>query len=306
MTSTSYASLPEPPFLRKLAFRVGNRLRQRISSPVLTPLLRSFTWRRRGNVVMFHIGRSGSTVLAGLLRQNPHVFWDGELFDGYWGRSTIHAPQRSWTIRYRWKDSRFFPDAPFGLIRSRMPLAGFRRYYGFEAKFYHVTCNGQTLPSFVSQLEELGFTHFLVLERRHFLRKVVSSLIAEQTQQFHLAREQKPQATPVHVDPERLEVDGNCRPMLEYFEEWESQFLMLKALLRARSSLWLDYKEDILQQPLAAYRRCCEFLEISPYRASVRLARTNPFSLSELVSNWREVVAALAETRYKWMVSSEE
>jgi hypothetical protein len=50
------------------------RLPQRM---LLKPLLERM---RPGNVMMFHAGRSGSTVLGDLLGQHPRVFWDSEIF----------------------------------------------------------------------------------------------------------------------------------------------------------------------------------------------------------------------------------
>jgi len=32
-------------------------------------------------VAMFHIGRSGSSVLADMLNQYPNVHWDGEIYE---------------------------------------------------------------------------------------------------------------------------------------------------------------------------------------------------------------------------------
>ena len=39
---------------------------------------RPFSSKRPGVVVMLHIGRCGSTVLANMLDQNPNIFWDGK------------------------------------------------------------------------------------------------------------------------------------------------------------------------------------------------------------------------------------
>lgn len=39
---------------------------------------------RSGNIVMFHIGRSGSTVLGDLLDQHSSVYWDGEIYQSFY------------------------------------------------------------------------------------------------------------------------------------------------------------------------------------------------------------------------------
>jgi hypothetical protein len=292
--------------VRRLAQRIGNRVRREIPHRWLAPVFRPAMGIRRGNVVMFHIGRSGSTVLASLLQQNPGVYWDGELLEGYYGTTAMRMQERGLRTQFRWNSSRFFPDDPVGFVRSRMPLAGFRSFYGFEAKFYHLTFNNLALADFVSGMEDLGFHHFVVLERKNFLRKVVSSLVAQQTLEYHLAPDRKPKPTHVHVNVEALEIDSNQRPLLEYFQEWEEQFASLKELLSKKSALWLHYETDLLTDPLIGYRRCCEFLDLPAYQANVRLGRTNPFPLQEIVSNWQEIAALLTGTRFEWMVFNPE
>src|SRR6516225_3158271 len=102
MISSAQTTLPQPPLVRRLAQRIGNRVRREIPHRWLAPVLRPAMGVRRGNVVMFHLGRSGSTVLASLLQQNPGVFWDGELFEGYYGATDETMRARGLPTRFRW------------------------------------------------------------------------------------------------------------------------------------------------------------------------------------------------------------
>lgn len=130
--------------------RLTGKLKTRLQTLVLGPLLCRF---RRGNIVMFHIGRSGSTVLGDLLRQHPQVFWDSEIY------------QR--LLRDRDKNGTLYPssaspgDAP-EYLRARMPRAG-KRFYGFEVKFFHLRRLNVQLSHYVGSLRCLGFTHFVIL-----------------------------------------------------------------------------------------------------------------------------------------------
>ena len=99
-----------------------------ISGRLLSPFNSQF---RLGNAAMFHIGRSGSTVVSDLLERHPKIFWDRELFSGKGTTLAEYANDPNSAGSTRWRNSHFFPLDPFGFIASRMPLAG-GRFYGFE------------------------------------------------------------------------------------------------------------------------------------------------------------------------------
>lgn len=288
--------------LRRASDRLGRRLGLAVSGTRLAWLRRPLLRLRRGNVVMFHVGRSGSSVLADLLNQHSDIYWDGELFSGCYGETEGQMRQRGFNTRSRWNSSTFFPHDPVGFVHSRMPLAGFKAYYGFETKFYHLTCNNLALPDFVACLGELGFTHFIVLERRNLLRKIVSSVIARANRRYHRSEQQEAVLTQVHLDPDKIEIDSNSRPLLDYLREWESCFAELERLLEQRTKLWLTYEQDILADPLNGYRRCCGLLGVRPCQATVRYGRTNPFPVRQAITNWRQIAQVLSGTAYEWML----
>ena len=100
---------------------------------------------RPGSVAMFHIGRSGSIVLGDMLNQHPRVVWDRE----------IYAPRRlGWEEETAMKPGDLTVD-PAKLLRRRMALAG-KRYYGFEAKFFHLELAGVGLSDYIEQLPGLA------------------------------------------------------------------------------------------------------------------------------------------------------
>ena len=144
----------------------GKGIVRRTRERILGPLLSCF---RKINVVMFHIGRSGSTVLSDLLGQHSRVFWDGQiyerLFEQLEASSTRVAPGS--VARHN----------AITALQFRMRAAG-ERVYGFEVKFFHLRCFGIDLKEYVAHLRALGFTHFVILERRNYLRKILSSVVA--------------------------------------------------------------------------------------------------------------------------------
>lgn len=237
---------------------------------------------RAGRVCMFHVGRSGSTVLADMLARHPRVTWDGELFE---------------PTNKKWQ----FGADPWRLLRRQLEITT-DRIYGFEFKFLlHCQWTGTALPDVVDLLKEEGFDHYIILRRRNSLRRIASSLVGRQTRVYHLKKERHAKLVSITIDVDKVFVDAVARPLLRCLEDEESGFAELSRLLDGRKVLNLTYEEDIEADPMVAYRRLCEYLNIDPVPASVRLARTNPFPLRDVIMNYAEVDKALAGTPFAWM-----
>jgi hypothetical protein len=246
---------------------------------------------RAGNVVMFHFGRCGSTVLGSMLDQHPKIWWDGEAFHRQW-------------------EKQHFRLNPFDLsafLRQQMRVAG-RHYYGFEMKIHpeqeFVLVNTE-IGTVLDQLRELGFSHFIVLERKNYLRRMLSQILGEQSDQRHLRI-----GTAVTQITTRLDLDSvsfgvvaNSKPLLRCFEEIAESYKTIKALLVNERALELSYEDDILASgPQRAYEKICRFLGVSEVEVRVEYGRTNPFPIREMVDNFDELEDALAGTKYEWML----
>lgn len=230
---------------------------------------------------MFHVGRSGSRVLASLLDQHPRIFWDGEIYE---------------PSHRLWRPGR----DPLRILDRRRRRAGCR-YYGCELKFFHARLVGMPLPALVDALFARGFDHFIVLRRRNTLRKVVSSVRLHSEKRSH-RRKGEAELKRITLDVDDVRIDRDRKPLLAYLEDYERQFEALDRLLEGRDVLRLTYEEDVADDPTRAYRRCCGFLGLSPRPVEVAYGRTNPFPLSDIVVNLDEVEDALRGTPYEWMV----
>lgn len=255
--------------------RKAGRLQDRVLGPPLSLL-------RPANAVMFHIGRSGSRVLANLLGQHPRLFWDGEIYE---------PNHRLWTGE---------GDA-IRLLRRRMSLAG-RRIYGFEMKFFHARLVGMDFEDFFARLDDLGFTRFVVLRRRNTLRKVVSSVILHEKRGAHLRAGREAVLHRVRIDVDDVRIDRDGKPLLAYLEDYERSFERLDQLLAGRDALRLSYEDDLSADPREGYRKVCAYLGVEPRAAEIAYGKTNPFRLEEIVVNLDEVSQALRGTRFEWMV----
>ncbi|MBT8448001.1 MAG: hypothetical protein HKO62_13035 [Gammaproteobacteria bacterium] len=251
--------------------------------------------RRQANVVMFHVGRSGSTVLGDLIGQHPGVYWDGEIYE-----HRVFQPyeQNNGTIEYG-RTALSYDPVP--LLRARMREAG-SRIYGFEAKFFHLDYTAYDLDAFLATLRSLGFKHFIVLERRNLLRKIASSVAAHERSEFHIKASANAGVNRIHLPVDAVRIDRNCKPLREFLAGYTRDLARLERSLSADSMLKLTYEEDIASDPAAAYRRVCDFLDLTPVATEVRLAKTNPYPLADMLENFDEVSAALRDTEFAWML----
>jgi len=266
---------------------LGHLWRTRMIGPLLAP------WRA-GGVAMFHVGRSGSTVLADLLAQHRRVFWDGEIYERMF---------RDWERDGFTLGDEHIPADPVDYLRRRLKRSG-RKWYGFEVKFHHVRYTHYALDAYVQGLLDLGVSHFIVLERRNYLRKLISYYAWLRTGRTHHARGDEAKLTSVRLDVERVPMHLTHKPLLTFMADYRDSFARLRELLADRPMVDLSYEEDLSDDPCVGYRKVCELLELEPQEVAVRLSKTNPFALREMIENYDEVAAALRGTEFEWMLES--
>lgn len=259
-------------------------------SRIVNPLLSPF---RKGSVVVFHIGRSGSTVLGDLLSQHSAIFWDGEIYPALFG---------GWEKQHDSTDHSGTDVDPTEYLRARMPRAG-GRFYLFEVKPFHLDFFGISLPEYIQSLRHNGTTHFVVLERCNRLRKIVSSVIArEKVGSYHLSPGSEASLQLIELNVDHVRVDRDVRPLLAYLRSYDVSFRELDELLERDELLHLTYEEDIMRDPLVGYRRVLDFLGLDYQGVSVSYGRTNPFELAQMIENFDEVESVLQGTRFEWML----
>lgn len=247
-------------------------------------------------VTTFHIGRSGSTVLGDLLNQHSQVQWLGEIhewpeFRDRGAPPASHDNGGSELIRR---------------LRTRLPDVH-KPVAGVEAKFFHLHDHGVALDTFLDELRGqvagTGRCRFIVLRRKNYLRKIVSSLAARQRGQWFANPGAALNPVQIEIHPERVCIDGDAQPLLDYLQDWDAQFAQLDAALAAEGALALSYEDDIAAGPLAAYESVCRYLELEPEVPEVRYARTTTQPLDDIVTTIGAVRAALAGTGYEWMAN---
>lgn len=253
-----------------------------------------------GSVAMFHIGRSGSTVLGNLLNQNPNILWNGEIYHPYvdWNGQKVVSRGKEATID------------PVHLIRKKALRAG-RRYYGFEVKFYHLDRTRISLSDYIQRISDIGVDRFIVLKRKNYLRKIVSSSVSFNKYQLNLRsiyssdHHSNSAAATLHkisLNIDNINIDASQKSLIEHLRCYHHNFQKLDAELENKQALRLTYEDHIAQNPIDGYHSVCDFLGVEKCPVKVNYGKTNPFKLSEIVDNFSDLEKALQNTEFEWML----
>jgi hypothetical protein len=190
---------------------------------------------RPGNIVMYHAGHTGSTVLARMLGAHPRIFWDSEVFSPFHGL---------------WRKQM----EPTQFLRRRMRLAG-RRFYGFECRIDGRTTLRLDLPDLVEHLATVGFSRHVVLLRRNTLRTIVSRTMQRAGGDPRRRPGQPARRRRIMIDVDRAWYGDGRYPLLTALADADRLASEIGRALAQRACLDLFYEDDIQSDPTVAYHR---------------------------------------------------
>lgn len=250
-----------------------------IFNPAVRILLRTiatlFRIGAKEKVVMFHSGRTGSTVVTSMLHKHPKVYWAGEVL----GNHNLAGID--------------FISFDYKRYLELEEFSSPRRFYGMEIKFADLEKFNLEISNFVSHLEEAGYHYFILLWRKNQLRRIISKVAARETGLYHQRNKSPSRIYQVFLDTSNLIAD---------IDHANSQVLNLRSYLKDKYHLEITYESDIESTPEEAYQKICRFLELRPRHTSPGLHRINPYPISELLINYAEVMAVLKGSPYEWML----
>ncbi len=245
------------------------------------------------NLIMFYIGRSGSSVLSIMLKQNSRISWAHEVFRPDLKKKHFEE---------------FSTRDPAHVLRNIMEQSKQGKpgstYFGFESQLPQVASLGLDLDAYIGMLREMNFQRIIVLKRRNHLRRIVSSLLGHMTTRWYRKVDENIPVIHFNMDIHSLEYHGRSLPLIEHLHLEQRHFQTLEGLSRHRNVLQLTYEDDIEKDPREGYQRVCEFIGVEAADVRVPWKRSNPFKLSELVTNYQELEAYLAGSQFEWMVDA--
>lgn len=248
--------------------------------------------RRLGTVAMLHLGRTGSTVLGDLLDQHPQIMWDSEIYYDFLIGYQNHTDDLD-----AWRQQAM-EELPRRVKRSGS------RFYGFEAQFFHIRLLDLSLSDYIAYLRRNRVTHYILLERRNYLRSLVSYITSVKGKDKFLHNPNgKTDLVKVKINIERIAMNGENCSLIDFLDRYTNYYRESRELLANEKMLYLSYEDDIATDPSVGARQVFEFLGLTPHNLSVRYGKTNPFKLSDMIENFDEVEQTLRDTPYAWMTA---
>lgn len=236
--------------------------------------------RSGARFVLVANGRTGSTLLADLLRSHPAIQCEDEVLNETRWRG-MHRPL-GWLARA-------FP-MPYLGWRARRAT---RPVYGFKLK-----TGGQVygLGRVLDGLHRRGW-RLIHLHRRDALQQALSWSVAQAS-----GRWQTTAGQPGEPHPVTLEVEGFLRDLRTCVKDRQA----LAGAMRHLPHLPLVYEADLesAEQWPATTARVCAWLGVAPVPLGSRHVKTWDRPYAEVVTNHAEVMAAVARSPFGGLLAS--
>jgi hypothetical protein len=198
------------------------------------------------------------------------------------------------------------PTGAENMLRMRRVLS-FPNYAVVEFKFFgcqHLGLVGISIGDFINVAKQCGFGKFIILNRRNYLKRIVSSQVGlARGGKWHAKMNEEVAPVTIHLDVENVNLGyRKATPLVELFEYMDEQYQRLRTALAREDVIELTYEEDIFHDPMVAFNKICQWLNVESISLQINYRRTSVNELNEVVENWREVSEVLLSTQYAWMV----
>ncbi len=249
----------------------------------------------------WHQGRCGSSVLGSLLNQHSRIQAQNEIFSRYMPR--------------RWGDQ---PVPPMNEVLAAAMREASKPVLNIEIKCLSAQNFAlypqATFQDWLTATAGHGFERHLLIHRRNGLRRLVSHLMAQRSGVY--VQQQDASATALAdrqltIEPAAIREGVETHSLLGWLERYDHTHQQLRDGLQQWCQdqqqpppLELIYEDAIEPSPQLAYGQVCAALGLEPEPVQVRLQRINPEPLAQLISNWAEIEALLAPTRFAWMLAA--
>ena len=252
-------------------------------------------------LVTWHQGRCGSSVLASLLNQHSQIQAFNEVFSKYMPRRRGDQPIPSM--------AEVLKSSIQACVKPVLNVE--IKYLSAQNFALYPTAH---LADWFSELSGHGLHRHLLIHRRNGLRRLVSHLMAQRTG-VYVQKQAVPSPSSASrqlaIDMASITEGFETHSLLGWLEIYDQAHQQMREGLTAWCSqhqqpapLELFYEEVIEPSPQLAYAQVCAALGLEQEPAVVKLQRINPEPLAQLISNWSEIEALLAPTRFAWMLAA--
>ena len=112
-------------------------------------------------------------------------------------------------------------EIPVNAKRAQQPMnaePSFEYRLGFgdvvEVKFFHIESYNISTNDFLKEIEKLGVSQIVVLERKNYLRKIISSVKASITDSWHQPAGVKANNKKIRLNPEKIDIDSKSKSLI--------------------------------------------------------------------------------------------
>lgn len=243
---------------------------------------------KKGNVVIWHIGRCGSTVLSSVLNQHPNINCLGEVFN-----PLMDSKEQG-------KDIPDFESFFNNLINHEPSKIRILEVKFLESQ--HLTIYNQKLSDLILKFKEIGYDKFVVLERRNYLKRMISHCVAQETKIYHIEKNERAMLHKIHINTQAIKVGKETKSLIEWFHVFGNSYVNLRSYLADEHYLELQYENDIQSDVKKAYHKVCSFINTESSTIEIPFARTNPFKMKDVIINFNEVKELLIRNGFSWML----
>ena len=119
-----------------------------------------------------------------------------------------------------------------------------------------------------------------------------------------MERGSKPQFQKINIPLDNIQIDHESKSLLSFINDYIKDINIICKMLETKKYLNLTYEDDIEEDPMNAYEKICDFIGVKKLKPIISLAKTTPFPIKDLVSNYDEVANYLKFSSHEWMLEN--
>ncbi|GEA04026.1 hypothetical protein KUL17_29230 [Alteromonas sp. KUL17] len=252
------------------------------------------------NLLLVHLGRSGSTVLGNLVGQYPGINWLGEVF-------TLEE-QKGRTFKTEDEMNNYFDK----LYTSE------KNAFGIEVKLINIlrvapenedSVNAvKRYLQFVNELAEKYELTPVLLLRNNILKRLVSCHAAAKSGVWHIENDgKKHKSSTLNLPVNELKDwdTGFSGSLNDVLYNGAAINLLLENYFRDNSWNVLYYEKDVENDPVSSANKLIDLSigneEKESINLHVKFGKTNPVGLVEKLENYNEI-SNLIDSEFRWML----